>query len=204
MRIARKLTLLCALAIAAMAFTAGSASAAETAIEVETEAGARCNPVCNALAQGESHITRTFDGVEISKCRDTFETEFRHLQDANRLIGHVYSWVRANHEVVGPGCNVEPCEVAAEREWNITNAGETAANTGHFTVRFCLQEGVAGNEGADTHCNLEVTITETTPHRHTLSANGLCGFGLRRVEGSWSQIVDANHPAIEVDHTPGT
>jgi hypothetical protein len=194
MTIARKLFLLCATVIAAMAFAAGSASAQETSVEfIDEPTSTACNP-CLIKAEGESHIVSTFTGQQVSKCHDVFEGEIYHREDANGHAGHISNWLGTAHEVVGPGCTVTECAFP-ENEWEITNPGETGPNTGHMTVRFCLLSG--GNE---VHCNAEVKVTEVAPHLHEFTTVANCAFGTRRVEGHWMQVIDKAHPAFEVVH----
>lgn len=201
MGIARKLMLLCAMAITAMAMAASTASAQETAVEFENENGTKCgtteNTGCKIKATGESHITNTSTGEEISSCQDTFEGSIHHKTDATGYAGHITGWHPKNHPINNPPlCTVGEC-ASDETEWDIFDPGETAPNTGHMWVDFCLK-----SSGIDVHCTAEVKVTEVTPHAHQFSTNQLCAFGTRRVEGTWNQVIDAAHPAFEVDHTP--
>lgn len=194
MRLARKLTLLCAMAVTAMAFTAGDASAVETSVEFTKVDGAQCNP-CPVKFEGEFHEIRVTDGVMTSRCHVTPEAELYH-RPTNGRIGHVASWTPRAHETTLPGCFALVC-AAPENEWPIRNPGETSANVTHMTIRMCIYEG-----GVTIHCNAEVTVTEPNTHRYELTTNQLCAFGTRRFEGMWNQIVDAAHPAIEIKHDP--
>jgi hypothetical protein len=188
MRIARKLVLLCAMALAAMALGAGNASAQETSVEFVEETGGQCNP-CIVTAEGESHIVSTFTGQQVSKCHDVFTSEIWH--DGS---GHIYDWKGTNHEVVGPGCTVTPCTDPVEKEWDITAPGETGTDKGHMTVRFCLVSG-----GNTVHCNAEVQVSEPSLHVAQFATTVNCAFGTRRVEGSWTQVPDGG-AGFEVNH----
>lgn len=207
MCIARKVILICTMAIAAMGLAANSASAQETAVEIDKLDGTDCTlAICKFRAVGESHLTRTSDGVIVSRCRDTFEGAFIHKEGAGRFIGHIYDWVPATHETPGVACNVNPCLMPSEREWRMTNAGETNPNVAHVTMRLCMR--VPGDPN-DRHCNLEINITEIVTHTYLLATHvppappPTCISGARKVEGGWTQVVDGAHPPIEVDHTPG-
>jgi hypothetical protein len=158
-------------------------------VEFVKEAGGQCNP-CVFELEGESHLTSTFTGQQVSKCHDAIEGEIWH--DGT---GHVYSWVGTDHDVVGPGCTNTPCAASGEAEWNISAAGETGPTATHVTIRLCFASG-----GTEVHCDAEFIFSEGTVHLQDLSTSATCAFGTRRVETDWKRIVDCDHPAFEVTH----
>jgi len=193
MRIARKILLLALTVVAAMAFAASTASAQETPVEFEHENGDPCSP-CLVHIEGESHIRdRTQPGAPIvSGCHDEFNATLWH--DSSGEL----EWHGEDHEPVGIGCNTINCTlVPGEEHWTITDVGETAADTVHMTVRFCLN---------NLHCNAEVPATETHHHHYEFSMHQLCFGGAREVEGLWETEVDPdtgeNVEDFEMDHTP--
>lgn len=201
---APKLMALCAIATMGMAIAAGSASAQEQAVEFQQEDGTPCGTTestgCTFQATGESHITNTSTGQQVFSCQDTLEGSIHHVASGSGQAGHIVGWHPNDHPVNSPpSCAIAECSSEGEREWDITNPGETAPNTSHMILRFCHSNGFS-----DVHCNAELKMTEVTPHQHQFSIDQLCAFGTRRVEGTWNQVIDAAHPAFEVDHTPGT
>jgi hypothetical protein len=189
MQMARRVMLLCATVVAVMGLGASTASAQETSVEFVDEAGGQCSPCLLKLA-GESHITSMFTGQQVFKCHDTVEAELWH--DGS---GHVHDWKPIAHEIVGPGCLAENCDAAHEREWDITAPGETGPDASHMVIRFCMKS--AGNV---VHCNGEFNASEPVLHVYQYSTTALCAFSTRRYEATWTQVVDAAHPAMEIIH----
>jgi hypothetical protein len=192
MRIARKLVLLCTMALAAMALAASSASAAEP-IEVDNEGagGANCNP-CTVIAGGESHLN--LFGIRVSTCADNFTAEIYH-----NGTGHI-AYSNGAHDSGGT-CTRIACngvgEAAGESEFDILSSEETAANVGTMSVRFCLD--TASNPNATgTHCTAPVNVNElATNHRYGFNLHATCAGGAVEVEGAY-QTTGGN--TIEIVH----
>lgn len=171
----RKLILVAASLVIALAVTASAASAQETSIAVKTEAGGSCNP-CVGHVAGEASV---FAGAtEISRC---------HIEATVRIYTSSGEAELSGSADGGPGCNTVNCS-SPENHWPVSALGERSANVIHGTNRFCL----SGN-----HCNAEVTATEPTTHRYAVSVNQTCPSGAR-VAGS--ATVEGN--PVEIDHTP--
>lgn len=187
MRKAYKLLLLCAMALTALALTAGPAAAQESAIQVEDEElGGHCNPcVVHAVSEEDSVIITHVFGheEEASRCRDEFIAEV--FEDGT---GHI------DHQVLtGAACTQQACDSAGESQWPISSPGETGPGTGHMDVEFCLEDAGGGTE---RHCDAEVQIEEeaTDPHHLFFSVDEHCPitFGVEsEVTGHWE--TEAEH-----------
>lgn len=208
MRIARRLTLLCAAALAATALTATNAAAQEEAVEVINEGtldhcsvaldnckvhAVTADPV-NAPTQIVNH---SIIGERlVSECEEEFTASFN--EDGT---GHAF--LSDNNHADDPDCTTEACAENAEREWPIENPGENAPNAGHFTVTFCLFSETTGN---DSHCTVEVDIAETEEeHQYEVTASDdpCLGAGQdeNEVTGHWETEVDPeNFEEVEVIH----
>ena len=179
MRLARKLFLLAAMAITALALTAGTASAQEQSVEVENEAtGVHCSV---AAANCDHHVVSVTPSVltqhvfgsesQASSCTDEFVATLG--ENGNGAI-NTYT----NDHVTNQACTRIKCngvgEPAAEASWPVTATGETITNpetndTGHLTVRFCLDtEDNPG--GGGTHCNVEIDVSEEANHTYEFRA----------------------------------
>jgi hypothetical protein len=206
MRIASKLFLLTAMALSAFAMTAGSAVAQETPIEVRDEDDVG-NPFCGTTiatgcpvhAAGSSTLFQHVFGAEsqVSSCTDEFQGVV--LRNGS---GHIHTY-RNNHATAPAVCTRVPCATAAEREWRITNAGETGPNRGHFNIRFCLRT----ETGSDTHCPIEVRVASNANNHVTEffanDAGGDIAFGIRcEVTGDWNieRSIATNEGLIIVHH----
>jgi hypothetical protein len=194
MRIARKLALLCIMALAAMALAASTASAAPGPVEVDLESSnAHCTlATCAAEAHGESRLS--LFGFTVSTCDDEFVARFN-----ENGTGHITTQTLINHPVDG-ACTRVACngvgEALAEREWPITNTAETGPNVGTMNVRFCLDTASSPNN-AGVHCTLPVNVAEVSgTHMYQLAADFTCPNGVR-VQGDWE--CEAPH-TIEVEH----
>lgn len=195
MRIARKLFLLCAMAIAATALMATTAVAQETAVEVVEEATHdHCDPCfVEASSITPSEIVSHIFGHEelASTCVDTFEAEI--YEDGT---GHI-----TDQELDDPPvgtCTQQPCaETAAEEEWPITEAGELGPGLGHMDVRFCLSP--ENDPETERHCDAEIEVVETGPHHYTLHTDQNCPITLgvsSEVTGEW----EIHDNPIEIEH----
>jgi hypothetical protein len=183
MRIARKVFLLCAMALVAMALGASTASA-DSPIEVQTEAGVHCNP-CVVTATGESHLN--LFGGRVSTCEDTFTAEV--FEDGT---GHI-AYVNENHHVTIPppptACTRIACngvgEPQTERTFDITSAEETAPNQGQMLVDFCL-DASSSPGGTGTHCTADVLVNDLGNHDYLFTLHDQCLGGAIEVEGEWT------------------
>lgn len=192
MRNAYKLLLLCAMALTALALTAGPAAAQEDPVEVESEAGGDCNPcVVHAESVQDSQIiSHVFGHEEVaSRCHDEFTARINH--DGTGSI---------HHQILGPPtqgtCTQQACDGSEGHnpEWTILRSGETGPGTGHMDVNFCLEDAGGGTE---RECETEVQIEEgADPHHLTLHTDAHCviTFGVEsEITGRW-----------ETEAVPGT
>jgi hypothetical protein len=215
MHFAKKLALLCAMALAAMALGASTASAqTEEPVEIWEEDGSHCEP-CHIHVTGESELHPVI-GNPISQCEDEFEAEVWEDEfDENRdpeieeiHQGHIYDYDNHDESATQP-CTRQMCngvmEPADEIEWPITNMGETTTNAGHMTVRFCL-DTKANPGAAGAHCTVEIDVTEeVSPTHHYVfrAVNDPCFGGLVRLNGEWeTEELPEEHGAIEIIHQP--
>lgn len=197
MRIARKLVLLCALALAAMALAASSASATES-IAISEEGGSACNP-CTVHAVGTSSLT-AFHFLPVSACQDEFVATI----NANGT-GNIHDYT--NQDNGGPGCTRQNCNGIpspaedGESEWSIASE-EDGPNVGDMNVEFCLDEK-SNPDGTGTHCLADVQVSEPTTHNYAFSLNQECSAGgvPVRVTGSWtSEANPTEGDEIEITH----
>ncbi len=195
MRIALKLLLLAMMATAAMAFTASTAVAQETEVEVVDEANdhAPCDP-CNLHDEGESHIFSLVAGAEVSTCEDEFNATISH--DGTGEI----TWSGTAHGA--PGCLPINC-IDGEEHWPIISPiGEVGGEVEHFTVRFCLRNAPTGVE---SHCDGEVTIERTEiGHVYELHATIVdttnCPGRRIEVHGFTEYIESDGDDNVEIEH----
>ncbi len=214
MRLARKLVLTAAMALAAMAMTAGTASAQEEPVNVFNEpSGTPCSTItgnCDLHVSGSSVLTQHVFGSEsqASACNDEFVAR---LGPAGTGSIPIYT----NNAPVAP-CTRIKCdglgEDPAETVWPVSNTGEytTAGQNldGHLTVRFCLD--LASNpNGTGVHCTVEIDVDATANHRYRFTAvNEHCPLGIPGVEaeldGTWNSEAtpDSGQEQIEIVHTP--
>lgn len=227
MRHVRKLFLLVAAAIAAMAFVASTASA--QTVELSQEDGGHCGPVtvvnhiptggCSvrAVSTQPSVLVRHIVGVgevEFSQCDNVFEARV----DENGH-GYIYNQVLTPE---GPPCGREPCDEPAtspnahrNRPWEVQlREPENGQNQEILRVTFCLAafSTPLGDEGqAGTPCTVDITVTHiehamefSTPHFDEFHNGGtpcLNLGGLIELEGHWVSAQNENHPnLIEVHH----
>ena len=163
MRIARKLTLLLAMAIAAMAFAAANASALEPVTVVHEGGptpGADCDP-CTIHVVGESSL-RAVHMVPISNCQDEF------IADINADgSGEVTRWIGVDHPVDGP-CTREQCEGDPDPEtfahWPFTME-EVGLNEVQLNATFCLT-GRGTDHSIESGCTVPVHVTEEVSQNH--------------------------------------
>ena len=175
MRLARKLFLLAAMALAAMALTAGTASAQEEAVEIENEvSGLHCDydaANCEHHVVGTSSLLLHQFGTEIpiSACNDEFVAS---LDENGSGFIHEYE----NDAAASGSCTRVACngvgEPAEETEWDIFATGEyTGAQTeeGHLSVRFCLDDET-NVDGAGRHCDAEIQVHNHGNHSYGFEA----------------------------------
>ncbi len=213
MRLARKLVLIAAMALAAMAMTAGTASAQEEPVNVFNEGnGVACSTVagnCDLHVSGSSVLTQHVFGSEsqASACNDEFVARLG--PNGNGSIP-----TYTNNAPVAP-CTRIKCngvgEPVAEATWPVTGTGEytTAGQNidGHLSVRFCLD--LASNpNGTGVHCTVEIDVDATSTHRYRFTAmNEHCPLGIPGVEaeldGVWDSetSLDPGQEQIEIVHT---
>jgi hypothetical protein len=193
MRIARKLALLCIMALAAMALAASTASAAPGPVEVDTESGdVHCTiTTCSAEVHGESRLS--LFGFTVSTCDEEFFARF-----VENGAGQAISQALINHPVDG-ACTRVPCngvgEPLAEREWPISDMRETAPNEGSLSLRFCW-DAASNPNATGVHCTVPIHFLEVIGHNYAFRANFTCPNGVL-VQGNWFNEVG---PAVEVEH----
>jgi hypothetical protein len=205
MRLTRKLILAGLAAMVAMAFAAASASAIEVTAE---STGAHCSAASTITAHGSGSggclLRGTGTGVELggpfgfmTTCNDTFEGRVGENGE-----GFVYA---AQFQSCSP-INVTPCvevgqftnwkaELATGTENPITSGPFTASET-NFETHFCV---VA--LGQTIRCHLNMTVSEPQGHRYSLTTGAthkFCEDGTNSVQGTFTQVIDAAHPAIEI------
>jgi hypothetical protein len=194
MSILRKLALLSVMALAAMAFSATSASA--TPLEVQHEStGVHCgftpNTDCNVHAQGEDSLE--IFGITLSTCQTEFNAEI--FEDGT-------GWIHANfqdHPTDGDCTRIE-CngvnEPIEEAEFEILSGAdapeETGTNAGTMVVRFCLDD-TSNPDETGIHCTAPVTVLEPTLHDYNFRLNHVCPnlvhvIGDYTIEGSPIEI----------------
>jgi len=210
MRLARKLVLVTAMALTAMAMFAGAASAQEQSVTVVNEpsgvpcSGAGAGNNCEVHVQGSSVLQQHIFGSEsqASACTDEFVAEMQ-----SNGSGVITQYTNVNV----PACTRVMCngvgEAAGENRWPITSAGEYAeiANNGHMTVRFCLDTRTDPN-GGGTHCTVEIQIDEHANHRYGFAVSDWrCPifFGVNaELTGSWESeaVAEPGRDNIEIIH----
>jgi hypothetical protein len=226
MRHVRKLFLLVAAAIAAMAFAASAASA--QTVEVNQEDGGHCGPVtvsehiptggCSvrAVSTQPSVLVRHISGVgevEFSLCDNVFEARVN-----ENGHGYIYNQVLSPE---GAPCGREPCDEAETGNhphrnlpWEVQLREPVGGvNEEILRVTFCLAALDTGPvEGqAGTPCTVDITVTHvehamefSTPHftpTHDGGAPCINLGGIVELEGHWISQPNENHPnLIEVHH----
>jgi hypothetical protein len=204
MRLTRKLVLAGLTAMVAMAFAASSASAIEVSAE---STGAHCSAVtyiAHGTGSGGCLLRGTAQQVELggafgfmTLCNDTFEGRVGENGE-----GFVYAATFTNCSPI----NVTPCvETGVFTNWkaelatgteNATQSGPFTQNETNFEAHFCV---VA--LGQTIRCHVNLTVTEPQTHRYTLvtgASHKICEDGTNSIQGTFTQVVDAAHPAIEI------
>jgi len=186
MSIARKIVLLIAMALAAMALTATTASAQETDVRIVDEVtGLDCEP-CVVHIRGESRILAVPPGVPVSTCNDEFNA---------RLVAGGTGEIEWDGEAhVAPGCNTSNClgSPGFNPHWIVNNIGELGNGVEHTNVNFCLRAGA--NE---IPCVGEVLIQEHLPARsheyefRTADTGIPCAGGTRVIHGMWETELES-------------
>ncbi len=210
---ALKLVLTAAMAMTAMAMTAGTASAQEEPVDVFNEpSGTPCSTAtgnCDHHFVGSSVVTQHVFGSEsqATSCDDEFVARLG--PNGNGTIP-----TYTNNAPVAP-CNRIKCndvgEGPGEATWPVTNTGEYAAGSptldGHLTYRFCLD--LASNpNGTGTHCTIEVDVDATATHRYRFTAVGehcpLLPGVEAELDGTWNTEATpgSGQEQIEIVHTP--
>lgn len=195
MRPARKLAASTAAIGAVFAITAPSASALEVVIE---PTGLHCSAVAaashgpgsggcllRAVSAGQVEIGTPFAMV---LCNNTFEARV-----GETGAGYIYSQALTNCSPIA----LAPCNEPGlgNDTWPITATAEN-----QMSVTFCLNIPIFGSFS----CTLNgLTITEAPAHRFTIRTNNgsshqACTDPFYSVQGTWSQVVDAAHPTVEV------
>jgi len=184
----RKIVLLVAMALSAMALAATTASAQETEVEIIDEpTGVPCNP-CVVHIRGESRILAVPPGIVVSTCTDEFNARLYHGG-----TGEI-EWDGEPHP--SPGCNTTNClgNPGFNPHWNVNRIGELGNGVEHTNVNFCLRAGA--NE---IPCTGEVLIQEHLPvgshdYEFRTRPEGIpCAAGTRVIHGMW-----------ETEHEGGT
>jgi hypothetical protein len=178
MRIARKLTLLLTMAIAAMALAASTASADEI-VTVVNEPGGACNP-CNIHVAGESSLA-AFHVITVSNCTDEFAASIQ-----SNGTGQVNTWNGVNDR--GNACTREQCRVqpgnTVRETWPFTSE-EIGSQTVELNVEFCLSP--VGTMTTKNKCDVPAIVTEGASHDYEISLSHECDIGGTPVEvhGDW-------------------
>lgn len=197
MRIARKLTLLCAMAIAAIAMTASTASAqaVEVSHEHEDETLEHCTELdpCTVVAHSESVTTVDghafgFEQVQ-SQCFDEFTGQV--FEDGSGAIHQ--------QNLTGPDCVKQACTTAGETEWP-AQLSEASAGEENMEIEFCLEN----LDGSDPlHCTIDVHVELIDHHNAEFSADDVpchgSGEPAAEVTGHWETDPDLSDE-INVTH----
>ena len=196
MRIARKLALLLAMAIAATAFAASNASAIEP-VTIAEEDGNLCTTPCTIHVVGESSL-RAFHAFVISSCIDEFHGDI----NANGT-GEITQWTGVTGHIQSPGCTREMCtdpDPAGDPEhWPIEGTEEVDENEALMFVEFCLTP-IASHGSPESRCEVPVDVTETdNTHDYSFAVFHECDIGGTpvEVEGNWT--TEAVHEPLEED-----
>jgi hypothetical protein len=199
--------LLTVAAVAAMTFTAGTASAQEEPVEATNEVShCSLSPAnCALHFEGSSSMRLFLFGVDqgiVAACNDEFVAQLGE-NGAGNITGYT------NNAGLGGPCTRIKCNDTGEN-WPITNTGEytgTQADEGHFTVRICL-DTFDNPGGAGTHCNLELQIQNHGNHKYGFRANNVVctiipGVAEVRFNGLWESEAgpgEGGHTDIEIIH----
>lgn len=195
MRIARKVALLAVLATAAMAMSASSASAVTVTLESTGTACSAVTTPTHGAGSGGCLIRAVSNGqVELGSpagmilCDNAFEARVNGTGS-----GFIYGKTLTN-------CNVPtvPCaEAGAEDPWPVTLTSTMA-----LTASFC----VVINGALTANCtNLSVDVSEQVNHDPVVFRTGTptvhrnCTQAGISVSGQWTSVIDAGHPAVEIN-----
>ena len=209
MRLARKLAILTAMAMAAMALTATSASAVEVSSEPggvhctatvlmsnhSVEGGCKIRAVSEEETKVQAQIA---PGVwfTVSSCEDQFEAAMGESGE-----GYLYNATTSGH-AAGDPCTRTQCDEGeagatphAKMPWHLRLNSTTS-----MEVRFCLRTNNTAEGTAGTTCHTNVAVSISPTHRYEFSAKpSVCENNTNlRVIGHWNQVVDAAHPAVEI------
>ena len=166
MSIVRQVILLVLAATTAMVFMAGTATA-RSPVEVEDENSEPCNPFCHIHLDGENHLTRLDNGLQVSTCEEEVEFYIRHDGTGEA------EWTGTSHGA--PGCNTINCAVMSPH-WVISGSEEPHLGEIRFTMTVCLRNPLSGVE---SECNVSVEATEISSHRYEFTAAQPCPSGVR-------------------------
>lgn len=189
----RKITLLAVVALAAMAVAASSASALSVALEpsgttctntvTPTNHGTNGNG-CGIKVNGTTVELGTALGMVT--CNNAFEAKV-----GGNGVGYIYSQTLTS-------CSPVPVSVCAGDEagstaiWPASLASETTMN-----ATFCVNVF-----GITVNCTLNgLTVSQNATHATTFSTGAshkACTAGGNSVQGTWTSVFDAAHPALEV------
>jgi hypothetical protein len=208
MRLARKLFLLTAMALAAMALTAGAANAQEEPVEITNETIEHCSVAaenCQLHVVGTSSLTLFIGGVSqgvISACTDEFLATLG--EDGDGFIYH-----GDYNNVDEPLCTRIQCNDSPGEDWAVSDVGEymgSEPTEGHLRVTFCLDLR-SNPAGAGTTCTAEIQLSNLGSHKYGFAANGVvCPIttGVHVVlNGSWQSeaaAIPSEGTDVEIIH----
>ncbi len=180
MRLARKLFLLVAMAFAALAMTAGAASAQ---VEVLEEDGGHCSAVavgvghavtggCDVEYTTEHHIplvAYTPAPVIVSNCNVHLSAQIGET-GAGVVNVAVFTAETVNPPV--PGCTRAPCDEATGQmlPWPVQIL-ETGPSTERLEATFCLRTIPSGPGGPGTYCEVHLPFSQVGNHNHEVGDN---------------------------------
>lgn len=196
MRIARRLTLMAAMAVAVLALAASSASAVEVGTEVADPSTAvtHCSAVAaathgagsggciiHASSVGQVELGTIFG--HIARCDNEFEGR---TNEAG--TGYIYSRAFTNCDFQVTDC----VEAAGEDTWALR-----LTSTTNMEAVFCVVVA-----GIQTACHISTISVAVEPAHNdaTFSTNGnkFCEGNITRLSGTWEAEVDAAHPEVEI------
>jgi hypothetical protein len=180
MRLARKLFLLAAMAITALALTA---TAANAQVEVLEEDGGHCPPVvvdvhlvsggCDIEYRSEAHIPLVAyvsgNPVIVSNCRVHLSARV-----GETGAGYVNAALFSNEDPpTNPPCTRAPCDELGRFgfsemiPWPL-HIEENAAGQESIEAEFCLRTIASGEGGAQTRCQVHLPFRQVVTHDHEI------------------------------------
>jgi hypothetical protein len=178
MRFSRKLVLMAAMVISALAMTASSASAVEVKNE---ESGNHCGP-CNVLVAGETQLVVHSGGMEqtVSNCTNTLNGEI--YEDGSGHITNI--GLSGGSACVSVECRT-PTPAGTDDEWPVN------VDAGTIAAEFCLYNSSLQK----TYCDAEGTFAAEPGenHNYLVTLDYLCPSGVEVISTGANALEIADH-----------